>query len=111
MKRTIYVVIFFLSAIEGFSQANKSEILANQFAETMMDSIRLTKQQTHQILKINIHLSDQKELIRFQTQNVDSLQVRIQKVESMRDSLYKKILDSNQYLIYKEKKRFLIGAR
>lgn len=111
MKKILLLssLIFIVPSIRA--QVNYSESMSLQFTERMKDSVHITKQQSVEINSVNQFLAREKLILRQQISHPDSLQRKTQQVENMRDSLYKKILSSEQYIIYKKKKRFLIGNR
>lgn len=111
MKKIIFVITIWLLIGKSYSQTSAAQQLAQLFADRMRDSLQLTEQQRNAIFTTNMLLHSQKQAIRREYSDTDSLQIKTQKVESMRDSLYKKILQPDQYQRYKERKRFIIRNR
>jgi hypothetical protein len=79
--------------------------LANKLAKKMKDTLDLSSQQRQQIKTINLQLHNQKMALRNQYTGQDSvLRVKTQQVENTRDSLYKPILGTQKYTLYRQKK-------
>lgn len=111
MKRnriSALLVVGFLLSSSVFSQETSKQV-ATKIANTMKSTLSLTGQQQQAIYNVNMQLSNMKTDVRRQYVNPDSLQVRTQQVEKMRDSLYKIILTGPQYLFYREQKNTLIN--
>ncbi len=93
--------------------AQDSEIkflVSDKIIQKMNDSLALSKLQQNRIRAINIFLHEKKMVVRRQSQgNEDILTDQIQKIESTRDSLYKPVLSAEQFEVYRQKKRYLIG--
>jgi hypothetical protein len=83
--------------------------LAQKIAKKMKDSLNLNGNQRSQVYAINLQLHNQKQLIRQQNSNPDSLSRKIQRVEKMRDSLYRPVLGEPKYQLYLQKKRNLVN--
>lgn len=109
MKK-IFILLSACIVIVSISDAQTvREQLSIKIAERMKDSLSLSTEQKNRIYSINLQLHTQKQNYRQQYSNADSLQYHIQRVESSRDSLYKSVLTSDQYLLYRQKKRNLIN--
>jgi len=97
------------NAQQSNSNNNQAVVLAQKMAKKMKDSLELSAQQRQQLYQVNMNLNDQKQAIRQQNPSPDSLQVKIQKVERTRDSLYLPILGTEKYQLYLQKKKNLIS--
>jgi len=104
-------LLAFSDVIAQQDNSNNGEavVLAQRIAKKMKDTLSLTGQQRQQIYQVNMSLHDQKQTIRQQNPPQDSLQVRIQRVEQTRDSLYMPILGNEKYQLYLQKKRNLVS--
>lgn len=91
------------------AQSDPAAILANKIAVKMKDSLLLTDGQKQQVYQLNLQLHQSKATVRQQYAGTDSLRLRVQWVENTRDSLYRGVLDSEQYQLYLQKKRNLIN--
>lgn len=111
MKKLSYLIFCLVMSLHSRSQVNAGKNIAREFADRIKDSIHLTPQQTDLVYKVNVTINDQKQNVWRQISDFDSLQHKIQNIESTRDSLYQKILRPSQYLRYKEKKSKLISVK
>ncbi|MGN6264723.1 MAG: hypothetical protein ACTHM5_03570 [Ginsengibacter sp.] len=110
MKKIILAVAVIFAATGVKAQSANANALANTIATRMQDSLSLTTAQKDQVLNINLQLHSEKNLIRAQYSNRDSVGIKIQRIENTRDSLYKAVLTENQFTLYKLKKRNLVTA-
>jgi hypothetical protein len=108
MKSTIIVLITILSLNRLQAQASSQQV-ANKIANKMKDSLSLSDEQKALIYNINIKLSNEKLAVRQSYAHSDSLQIKMQRVENTRDSLYKEVLTAPQLELYKKKKRNLVN--
>lgn len=107
-----YILLIFtmLFSIESMSQSPIEQV-ASKLADKLKDSLTLSSQQRTQIFDINISLANQKMALRSQYNQPDSLRFYFQKIENTRDSLYRPVLGEEKFLLYKEKKRFLLNVQ
>lgn len=85
--------------------------LAQKIAIRMKDSLALTAQQQADIYSANLRLHEQKQQARQQhTNNPAQLQAALQVIEKGRDSLYATILQSKEFVLYKQRKCNLLNA-
>jgi hypothetical protein len=107
-------IILFCLCTSGISvshaQTPVAVQLATHIAQKMKDTLGLTNQQQTQVYTVNINLHNLKMAIRQQNTNPDSLQIKIQRIEHGRDSLYHAILGDTKYTLYLQKKRNLVTA-
>jgi hypothetical protein len=105
---------FLFSAIRTVAQDQQqspvSEQIAHKIANKMKDSLGLSDQQCKGIFNINMQLHQQKHDARQQDPGNPSLGSYLQRIENTRDSLYKAILPDDKFILYKQKKRYLISA-
>jgi hypothetical protein len=90
-------------------QAPPSQLVAEGIANRMKDSLALNAAQKDSILVVNLQLHSLKVQARSQYTNLDTLQIKIQRIESYRDSLYRPILAETKYQLYLEKKGTLVS--
>lgn len=108
-KQMIVLLVFITSALLCEAQSTPSELLAQKIALKMKDSLLLSGIQKDQVYTINMQLHEQKTLARQQSPALDSLGLKIQRIENRRDSLYRGVLTEEQYILYRQKKRNLVN--
>jgi hypothetical protein len=105
----LIIALILLSKNDVYSQQTiTSDYISSRIADRMKDSLMLTMNQRNQIFSINVMLQNEKSSIRQLINSSDTIRIKIQLIENSRDSLYNTILSSQQYLLYREKKRNLI---
>ncbi len=104
----ILITLFFLSTIVN-AQTDYATQLANKIAQKMKDSLNLTDQQKKSLKDINMSLHNLKQQAWKQHPMSDSLRIFLQRAENKRDTLYSAVLTHQQYLLYKQKKRYLVN--
>ena len=109
MKLLVVTTFFLLIGIASKAQSAVAARISEKIAQRMKDSLSLTDQQKDSIYSVNILLNYKKGQLRKQYADMDLLQLHFQQVERLRDSLYKTILGDEKYLLYKDKKRYLIS--
>lgn len=104
-------ICFLLIGISSvvFGQSNHAETISGKIAARMKDSLSLTVQKRQQIYQINLQLHQQKQSVRQQFNNNDSIRIKIQLIENTRDSLYSSVLNEQEYILYKQKKKSLVN--
>lgn len=106
------LVLLSLSSILMAGRLNAqtpSERLADKMSARMNDSLSLSAAQKRQLYNINMQISNDKLALRQRYSLADSLQIKTQQVENMRDSLYRQVLTEQQFLLYKQKKKHLLN--
>lgn len=86
-----------------------SEAVANKFSNRMTDSLKLTSQERQGILEANRMIARLKFQARNNYKQVDSLTGYTQKIEDMRDSLYRRVLTEDKFKQYAAKKDKIIN--
>lgn len=109
MKK-LFLLTALLVTINSYSQTTSADEVAARIADKMKDSLLLSTSQRNNIYSVNLYLNNQKQIARQKYSDTDSLRYHIQVIENSRDSLYKKIIYEEKYLLYKEKKRNLINS-
>ena len=109
MKIVLITTLMLLIGVASKAQSDVAARISEKIAQQMKDSLSLSEQQKDSIYSLNILLSNRKAEFRKQYTDIDSLQIHFQRVERLRDSLYKTILGDEKYLLYKTKKRYLIS--
>lgn len=109
MKEILITMILILGVQGLRAQTNPATTLANTIAQKMKDTLSLSGSQKTQIYTLNMQMHDQKMSMRQQYAGNSLLREKIQAVENTRDSLYMTILNEQQFILYKQKKRFLIS--
>lgn len=104
-------IIFLLLVLTAccFSSYSQQNEVAQKIAQKMKDSLSLTTSQQQQLYAINIQLHEQKMTARQQGGNPNVIGVNIQRIENSRDSLYKPVLTDQQFVLYRQKKKYLIS--
>lgn len=109
------LIIFALVLVTGYcavAQDNPNPIaenLAKKIANRMKDTLALTEQQCHSIFEINMQIHKGKMEKRKQYANDPLLGTHLQKVENMRDSLYRAVLPEDKFMLYKKKRTNLVN--
>ena len=93
------------------TKPSPAEQLAHKIARKIKDSLNLNDQQAEQIFQINMQLNERKQAVWKQTTNRDSIQIKSQEIEKGRDALYQRVLNSSQYILYKQKKKTLVSGK
>lgn len=108
----LLALLFSISFVYAQGQQNSPAVLlAQHIANKMADSLALTAQQKTKVLQINMDLHKEKDAARKRTSDRTIVGAEIQRIEKSRDTLYSTVLNEQQYLLYKSKKRNLITAR
>lgn len=108
--RPIYLLsIMILCARSAQAQDQGAEAISLKIAQKMKDSLSLTATQKDSLYNINLLLHSRKAAAWQQYADSDSLQIVIQRIENTRDSLYRPILTSSQFDVYRVKKRNLVN--
>lgn len=108
MNRIILIMLVLFTGFIAKAQS-PAEAYSLKISLRMKDSLALTNTQRLQIYDRNMQLESQKKSVWQQYSNRDSVRVHLQRIENTRDSLYHVILPENKYLLYKEKKRWLLN--
>jgi hypothetical protein len=110
MKKSMLIAILGICFLSAKSQTlMPGEMIAGKIAQKMKDTLILTSGQKDQIYTVNMQLAIAKNNVRQQYSNMDSIRVRIQRLENSRDSLYHPVLTENQFLLYQQNKRNLVN--
>ncbi len=111
MKKFMVCLMLLCSGSFCYSQAQLSpeQEIAGRIAQKMKDSLSLNNHLRDQIYNINLQLHNQKATVRQQYAVQDSVRIHVQRIENTRDSLYKGVLSSEKFLLYKLKKRNLVS--
>jgi hypothetical protein len=109
-KILINLFVLVVGNLSVNAQANNAEAFANKIAQRMKDTLALSQVQKEQVFAINKQLYQQKQAAWQQYSHTDSLiTFHVQRIEDMRDSLYKAVLTNDQFRVYRDKKRRLIN--
>jgi len=107
----IFVIFFFSIGFFSSLQAQtKAEEISGKIANNLKDSLQLTVIQRNAVFDINMRLAVAKSDVRNKYQQQDSMRIYMQRVENTRDSLYKAILNEQQFLQYKKRKYTLLNV-
>lgn len=109
MKYILTILLVSIISFAAKAQNNQATLLADKIAQKMKDSLSLTAQQKSLLYQINMDLHQLKVAMRQQYSSPDSLQVKLQKIENRRDSLYRPVLTEEQFLLYRQKKYNLVN--
>lgn len=111
MKRYIFLIVFtMLLSVKSFSQSSAPEKQAKGIAQFFSDSLHVSKTITDSIYSISLFLGNQKRQAWNVYNNQDSLTIRLQQIEDMRDELYRPLLDSTNFHLYLKRKNELLHA-
>ena len=111
MKKVLCItMLFFTVTVSLKAQTVSAAAVAERIANKMKDSLNLNNAQRNQIFAVNVLINNRKSDVRQQYTNTDSIRYHIQRIENRRDSMYHNILAEPKYLLYKQKKRFLVTA-
>lgn len=111
MNKMIFILLFLGLSSRGICQEATGEKISAGIAKRLQDSLSLTNAEKVGVEEVNRLLAARKQVVFNEFTNPDSLRVNLQRVENMRDSLYKGVLPIEKYQMYKEKKRNLINNR
>lgn len=112
MKQYILTCIFLLTVQLIHAQSpTPAEQVATTIAQKMKDSLQLSKEQQQQLYTINMQLHHKQLQARQQqqSQGVQAITKSLQQIENTRDSLYRAVLNQEQFGVYQKKKRNLIS--
>lgn len=109
MKKILFTVFITTAAFFAKAQSAPSFDISLHIAQKMKDSLGLSSTQKDQIYALNQQLTNSKHLVRQQNTNMDSIRVKMQRVENTRDALYATVLTSSQFATYQQKKAVLIS--
>jgi parvulin-like peptidyl-prolyl isomerase len=110
MKTIIMLVLILLTGFAAQAQENPAIAVAQKIAQKLKDTLSLSSSQQDQLYHINMQLHNSKMSIRQQYGGSDSLGLYLQRVENTRDSLYRRVLQEEKYLLYKQKKSTIISS-
>lgn len=99
----------FMSLWAATAAAQITDMSAH-IAQKLQDSLGLSMVQRDSLYALNNRLQSQKMQVRLQYAGTDSLGYYFQRIENTRDSLYRPVLGDAKYLLYQQKKRYLISA-
>lgn len=110
MLRAILVILFFVSGTNlVFSQSGPSgSAFAEKVANRLRDSLGLSSVQRDSIYAINVRLLERSQAVRARNLSQGETQVALQLIENSRDSLYKRVIGTEKFLLYKPKKIALV---
>jgi hypothetical protein len=84
--------------------------ISEKVANKMKDTLGLSVFQRDSVYATNLLLHDKKSALWQQyAAGSDSLRLHLQKIENARDSLYQRILNRSQFILYRHKKAQLIS--
>jgi hypothetical protein len=109
MKKIIVIISVFLGISFSVKAQSQAEIVAGRVADKMKDSLSLNSSQRTAIYTVNLQLANSKSEVRRNFQQMDSVRIYMQRVENTRDSLYKGVLNEQQFLFYKKRKMTLLN--
>lgn len=113
MKNIIYCFLFSMLFNKQLNaqigDSSKAAKFAVHISKKMKDTLSLNNVKATEIYLINIDLHNKKANARnIYANDINQLRNAIQKIENTRDSLYAKVLNPQQYSLYKIKKGKLI---
>lgn len=109
MKHSLICVLFLSATVGTSAQATQADQdIAARIAQRIKDTLGLANGQKDQLYTVNLQLAVRKRQIWAQTTILDTVRVRVQRVENTRDSLYQPILSAAEFEAYRQKKRNLV---
>ena len=109
MKTTFLLLGFMLIwRLGGLAQTQNGIDLATRIATKMQDSLGLSDSVEQQVYTITLGINRWKVHVINRYQQADSLYLWMNKIETVRDSLYQNVLTNSQYLLYRQRKRSLV---
>lgn len=109
MKIFLLLVVAIISLATRAQEPAPAQTVADRIAQKMKDSLGLNDTLKQQLYQINMQLHDAKMVRRQQYAGTDSVRIYVQRVENTRDSLYRRVLNEEKYLLYIEKKKALVN--
>lgn len=110
MKKIIFIAFLMTLALITRSQSTElSEAVANKFSDRMTDSLKLNAQEKQGVLEANRMIAKLKFQARNNYKQMDSLTLYTQRIEDMRDSLYRRVLTDEKFKQYANKKDKIIN--
>ena len=109
MKKYITAFIFVLAFMKAGAQSQAGADVASRIAQRLKDSLSLTLVEQQAVYAANIKLHNEKMAVRQLFSQPDSLRRHLQLVENTRDSLYKKVISQERFLLYLSKKENIVS--
>lgn len=109
MKLILVVFLICCFSKSATAQNDHANLTANKIAQKMKDTLNLTAQQKNAIKNINMELHERKKKAREKSTDRVIVGRDLQKIENKRDSLFKTVLTTEQYILYMKKKRKLVS--
>lgn len=107
ISTSIFVLMAFTFSLHA--QSITPEQRATQIAQIVKDSLNLSEPQRIQLYTLNLPLANMEGSLRKQFAGASSMRYYLIEMELIRDSLYKGVLPTTKYLLYKAKKINLIN--
>lgn len=105
----ILLLLIGMSIGVSIQAQTQAEIVASKIAQKMKDTLDLPDSMRVRIYQVNLQLDQQKTAMRNQYAGTDSLRIKVQQVENLRDALYQAVLPADRFILYKQKKRNLVS--
>lgn len=106
MKKILFISLLTNCAFAGYSQTTTEEKAGNKIDKTPKDTVFIDNLQTKQIYSFNMEEFQVKQ----KYADSDSLASYKTKMEGKRDALYQKMLATQKYNLYKQKKIAVRGS-
>lgn len=108
MKKILFIIILQAVAYTGFGQQTPAKEVASKIADNLHQVLELSKEKRDSIYSINLWLHERKTEMRQQFTNPDSIRIHVNRIERLRDSLYRPVLGTDKFPLYKNQKAALI---
>jgi hypothetical protein len=110
--KNIFLIVFTIAVpySKTFAQVSPGEQIAVKVVQKMKDTLGLTDEQKQGIYAVNMQLLQKSLAVWKQYNAPDSIRLHLQRIEMTRDALYKPILTADQWQLYRQKKRYLVGG-
>jgi hypothetical protein len=109
MKNIVFISLLLLICLTTYCQQSYSEQYSLKVVERMKDSLVLSEAAKVKVYNINLELQNEKAAIWKQYSDPDMIQMHLQNIENKRDLLYSSVLNNNQFILYKQKKKNVIS--
>lgn len=107
--KVVVIFLFLTAPLALFAQSNqeKSSLF---LADRLRDSLLLSGKQHQELYTINLIIEEEKKNVRSLGEDPFLVRKKVQKIENKRDSLYQGIFNTEQFILYKDRKSTLLNV-
>ena len=106
----VFLILFFLTAPISLLAQSNQEKLSQFLANKLRDSLSLNVKQHQVLYSINLIIEEEKKNVRSINEDPFLLRKRVQKIENKRDSLYQGVFNTEQFILYKDRKSTFLNV-